>query len=346
MFRFAHPQYLFLLTLLPVLVAGYVIICRRKKRQLRQLGEPWLIEQLMPNKSTVRPAIKFTLELLAFASIVFALARPQFGTSPQTVKRQGIELMIAVDVSNSMLAEDKTSISRLDRAKQLLSKIIDDSADDRVGLIVFAGDAYIQLPITCDYVSAKMYLNNISTNAVPRQGTSIGAAINMAVNAFGEPNDKSRAIIVITDGEDHNDDAESAAKAAHEQGIEIFVVGIGKTEGSPIPISGSSDFKRDRSGNVVITKLNEQMCREIAQAGGGVYVHADNSNSALRALRAEINKLAKSEIESKVYTAYNEQYQSFVILALIFIAIDYLLLGRKNKRLSRINLFESKDNRQ
>ena len=342
MFRFANPQYLLLLAIIPLLIAAYIIVCRRKKMLLKTFGDMAMLQQLMPNKSTVRPAIKFTLQILAFAAVIFALARPQFGTAPQTIKRQGIEMMIAVDVSNSMMAEDKTSIARLDRAKQLLSKIIDNNADDRVGLIVFAGDAYIQLPITCDYISAKMYLNNINTNAVPRQGTNIEAAINMAINAFGEPNDKSRAIIIITDGEDHDGNAEQAAKAAKEAGIELFIVGIGKTDGSPIPIPGSRDFKRDNQGNVVITKLNEQMCQQVAQAADGIYVHADNTNSALRTINAEIDKLAKSEIETKVYAAYNEQYQSFVALAIILLLIDYIILGRKNKRLSKINLFERK----
>ncbi len=343
MFRFANPQYLLLLAIIPLLIAAYIIVCRRKKMLLKTFGDMAMLQQLMPNKSTVRPAIKFTLQILAFAAVIFALARPQFGTAPQTIKRQGIEMMIAVDVSNSMMAEDKTSIARLDRAKQLLSKIIDNNADDRVGLIVFAGDAYIQLPITCDYISAKMYLNNINTNAVPRQGTNIEAAINMAVNAFGEPNDKSRAIIIITDGEDHDGNAEQAAKAAKEAGIELFIVGIGKTDGSPIPIPGSRDFKRDNQGNVVITKLNEQMCQQVAQAADGIYVHADNTNSALRTINSEIDKLAKSEIETKVYAAYNEQYQSFVALAIILLLIDYIILGRKNKRLSKINLFERKN---
>ncbi len=342
MFRFAYPQYLLLLLLIPILVILYVVITRYKRRQLEAFGARELIQPLMPNKSSWRPWLKFILELLAFICIVIAVARPQAGSKSQTVKRQGIELMIAMDVSNSMMAEDKTSISRLDRAKQLLSKIIDKSQNDRLGLIVFAGDAYIQLPITCDYVSAKMYLNNITTNAVPRQGTSIGAAIDMANMAFGEPNEKSRAIVLITDGENHTDDALGAAKRAHEKGISIFVVGIGKPEGSPIPILGSNDFKRDREGNVVITKLNEDMCRQIAQAGGGMYVHADNTNTALRALTNELDKLAKSEIESKVYTAYNEQYQSFVVMAILFLLIDFIILSRQNKKLKNLNIFEKK----
>lgn len=342
MFRFAHPQYLFLLTLLPVFVIGFIYIVRRKRRQLKEFGSPDLLEPLMPNYSKWRPWLKFTLQLLAFTCIVFALARPQAGTQPQTVKRKGIELMTAIDVSNSMMADDKTSICRLDRAKQLLTKIIDNSQDDRLGLIVFAGDAYIQLPITCDYVSAKMYLNNITTKAVPRQGTCIGAAIDMAVKAFGEPNDKSRAIILITDGENHTDDALAAARNAREKGISIFVVGIGKPEGSPIPIEGSHDFRRDKDGNVIITKLNETMCQQIAQAGGGIYVHADNTNTALRALNNEIGKLAKSEIESKIYSTYNEQYQSFALMAIIFLLLDFVIFGRKNKKLSKIKLFESK----
>ncbi len=240
-----------------------------------------------------------------------------------------------------MLADDVTP-NRLDRAKQILSKLVDQMVDDKLGLVVFAGDAFTQLPITCDYVSAKMFLQNITPDLIPAQGTAIGTAINTCVRSFGaEESEASRAIILITDGENHEDDAKAAAQAAKEKGINVFVVGIGKPEGSPIP-DGRGSFKKDKSGQVVVSRLNEEMCKEIASAGNGIYVRADNSNTASRALQKELNKLATAEIETKVFTDYNEQYQSFVLIALLLLAIEFFIFGRKNKTISKLNLFGDK----
>jgi Ca-activated chloride channel family protein len=249
--------------------------------------------------------------------------------------------MIALDISNSMLAEDVTP-NRLDRAKQILSKLVDQMVDDKLGLVVFAGDAFTQLPITCDYVSAKMFLQNITPDLIPAQGTAIGTAINTCVRSFGaEESEASRPIILITDGENHEDDAKAAAQAAKEKGINVFVVGIGKPEGSPIP-DGRGSFKKDKTGQVVVSRLNEEMCKEIASAGNGIYVRADNSNTASRALQKELNKLATAEIETKVFTDSNEQYQSFVLIALLLLAIEFFIFGRKNKTISKLNLFGDK----
>ena len=342
MFRFAHIEMLWLLVLIPVFVAAFIAIVRRKQRQLRQFGDPELLNELMPNVSRTRPAIKFGLLLLALALLIVAAARPQYGQKEKTVKRQGIEVMFALDISNSMLAED-VAPNRLDRAKQVLSKLIDQMVDDKVGLIVFAGEAYTQLPITCDYVSAKMFLNTITPSLIRVQGTAIGDAIMTSIRSFGsEDSDASRAIILITDGENHEDDAVAAAKAANEQGIKIFVVGIGKPDGSPIPIPGTNNFRKDRAGNVVVSKLNEQMCRDIAAAGQGLYVRCDNTNTATRALQKELNTLATSEFETKVYADYNEQYQGFVLLAFLILVIDFFIFNRKNKALSRLDIFREK----
>ena len=333
---------LWLLLLLPVFVAAYIAIIRRKQRQLKQFGDPELLAELMPNVSHIRPVMKFGLVMLALALLIIAAARPQYGQKEKTVKRQGIEVMFALDISNSMLAED-VAPNRLDRAKQMLSKLIDQMVDDKVGLIVFAGEAYTQLPITCDYVSAKMFLNTITPDLIRTQGTAIGDAIMTSMASFGgEESDASRAIILITDGENHEDDALAAAKAANEKGIKIFVVGIGKPDGSPIPIPGTNNFRKDRSGNVVVSKLNEQMCRDIAAAGQGLYVRCDNTNTATRALQKELNTLATSEIETKVYADYNEQYQGFVLLALLILIIDFFIFNRKNKALSRLDIFGEK----
>ncbi len=339
MFRFAHIEFLWLLLLVPVIVAAYVYITRRKRKQLQAFGDADLLQELMPNASRVRPNVRFTLELSAMILLIIALAQPQYGTKEETIKREGIEVMMALDISNSMLAED-VAPNRLERAKQLLSKLVDQMSDDKVGLVVFAGEAFVQLPITADYVSAKMFLQNIQPDLIKTQGTALGAAINTAVRSFGtNESEASRLIILITDGENHEDDALAAAKAAKEKGIEILVVGIGKPEGSPIPIPGTNNFRKDRQGNVVVSKLNEDMCKEIAGAGNGIYVRCDNTNTAMRAIENEVEKLATAEIETKVFTDYNEQYQSFVFLALLLLTIDFFIFTRKNKRLSRIRLF-------
>ncbi|MBR1929818.1 MAG: VWA domain-containing protein [Paludibacteraceae bacterium] len=340
MFRFANIEYLWLLILIPVLVVLFILYDRHKRRQLAQFGDAELVALLMPNASRTRPIVKFSLLLLAYTLLVFALARPQYGTKEQTIKRQGIEVMFALDISNSMLAED-VAPNRLERAKQMLSKLIDKMQDDKVGLIVFAGQAFVQLPITADYVSAKMFLQSISPDLIKTQGTAIGDAINTSVRAFGDNQSQaSRVIILITDGENHEDDAKTAAQEAKQKGIEVIVVGIGKPKGSPIPIAGTNNFMKDRSGNVVVSRLNEEMCKDIASAAGGIYVRCDNTNTAMRAVQKEVDTLAKSDIEAKVFTDYNEQYQSFVLLALLVLIFDFFIFSRKNKKLSRINLFE------
>ncbi len=339
MFRFAHIEFLWLLLLVPVIVAAYVYITRRKRKQLQAFGDAELLQELMPNASRVRPNVRLGLELSAMILLIIALAQPQYGTKEETIKREGIEVMMALDISNSMLAED-VAPNRLERAKQLLSKLVDQMSDDKVGLVVFAGEAFVQLPITADYVSAKMFLQNIQPDLIKTQGTALGAAINTAVRSFGtNESEASRLVILITDGENHEDDALAAAKAAKEKGIEILVVGIGKPEGSPIPIPGTNNFRKDRQGNVVVSKLNEEMCKEIAGAGNGIYVRCDNTNTAMRAIENEVEKLATADIETKVFTDYNEQYQSFVFLALLLLTIDFFIFTRKNKRLSRIRLF-------
>lgn len=339
MFRFANIETLWLLLLIPVFAAAYIMHTRRKRRQLREFGSPELVEALMPDASHVRPAVKFSLLLAALTLLIIAAARPQYGQKSETVKRQGIEVMIALDVSNSMMAED-VAPNRLDRAKQLISKMIDKMTDDKVGLVVFAGEAYVQLPITCDYVSAKMFLSTISPDLIKTQGTAIGSAIRTSVRAFGsEQSEASRAIILITDGENHEDDALAAAKEAKEKGIQVFVAGIGKPEGSPIPVPGTGTFRKDRSGQVVVTRLNEQMCKEVAQAGNGIYVRCDNTNTAIRALQNELDKLATTEIETQVYTNYQEQYQSFALMALLLIVIEFFLMSRQNRAVNRWNLF-------
>ena len=342
MFRFADIEMLWWLITIPVFVIAYIIITKRKQRQLLDFGDPELMTQLMPDASKSRPIVKFTLLMVALTLLIIATARPQYGQQEKTVKRQGIEVMVALDISNSMLAED-VAPNRLDRAKQMLSKMIDNMVDDKVGLVVFAGEAFTQLPITCDYVSAKMFLNTISPKLIPTQGTAIGAALQTAIRSFGsQESEAGRAIILITDGENHEDDATAAAKQAQELGIQVFVIGIGKPEGSPIPVPGTNDYIKDRSGQVVVSRLNEEMCQEIAQAGKGAYVRCDNTNTAMRALQQELDRIATTDLETTVYADYNEQYQSFVLLALLILVIDFFILMRKNHRLNRMDLFKER----
>ena len=343
MFRFANIEMLWWLITIPVFVIAYIIYTKHKRRQLLEFGDQELIAQLMPDASKSRPIWKFSLLIVALALLIIAGARPQYGQKETTVKRQGIEVMIALDISNSMLAED-VAPNRLDRAKQMLSKMIDNMVDDKVGLVVFAGEAFTQLPITCDYVSAKMFLNTITPNLIPTQGTAIGAALQTAITSFGATESEAgRAIILITDGENHEDDAIAAAQKAQELGIQVFVVGIGKPEGSPIPKPGTNDYFKDRSGQVVVSRLNEEMCQQIAEAGNGIYVRCDNTNTAMRALQQGMEHIATAELESTVYADYNEQYQSFVLIALLLIAIEFFILSRKNHKLARMDLFGEKN---
>ena len=338
--HFAHIHILWLLVLIPILSIGFALITRRKRRQIEAFGDPELVSQLMPERSTVRPIVKFAILMVTLGLLIVAAARPQYGKKEQVIKRQGIEVMVALDISNSMLAED-VAPSRLDRAKQMLSKMIDKMTNDKIGLVVFAGQAFIQLPITCDYVSAKMFLNNISPDLIKTQGTAIGDAINTSIHAFGaEQSEASRAIILITDGENHEDDAIAVAKAAKEAGIHLYVIGIGKPEGAPIPIPGTNNYRKDRQGQVVVTKLNEDMCKQVAQAGNGAYIHCDNTNTAMRALEKEIERLATAEMETTVYTDLNEQYQSFVLIALLLLVIEFFIFNRKNQLFDYEKLFQ------
>ena len=338
MFRFAHPIYLYLLAVLPVMIGGYVYTLLNRRRAVRRFGDPKLVAELMPEVSHKREHLKFWLFFAAVAVMIFVIAGPQFGSKLETVKKRGVEIMICLDVSNSMMAED-IQPNRLEKAKQMLSRMTESFTNDKVGLIVFAGDAFTQLPITSDYISAKMFLSSISPSMVSTQGTAIGAAINLALRSF-TPNDQAgKTIFLITDGENHEGDAVKAAKAAADRGISVNIVGIGQPEGAPIPIGGSSNYMKDNDGNVVITQLNEQMCQEIAAAGKGIYVRADNTNSALRTLQKEIDKMEKAEQESQVYSEYDEQFQSLAWIVLLLLIAEYVIMDRKNRIFRRVKLF-------
>ena len=342
MFRFEEPTCVYLLLLLPFLAAFYLYSNYRRRKAIRKFGDPVLMAQLMPDVSKYRPDVKFWLVFAAIGLFAVLLARPQFGSKLETVKRQGVEVMIALDISNSMLAQD-VQPSRLEKAKRLVAQLVDKMENDKVGMIVFAGDAFTQLPITSDYISAKMFLESINPSLISKQGTAIGAAINLATRSFTPQEGVGRAVIVITDGENHEGGAVEAAKAAAEKGIQVSVLGVGMPDGAPIPVEGTNDFRRDRDGNVVVTRLNEQMCQEIAQAGDGIYVRVDNSNAAQKAIAQEINKMAKADVETQVYTEFNEQFQAVAWIILLLLLAEMLILERKNPLFRNIHLFKKEE---
>lgn len=338
MFRFEHPEYLYLLFILPALLLLFLFFMNRKKAALKRFGQMPLIKSLMPDVALKKLHLKFWLLLACVGLFILIIAGPQFGSKLETVKKQGIEVMVCLDVSNSMLSTDVTP-TRLDKSKQILSRLVDDLQNDKIGLIVFAGDAFIQLPITSDYVSAKMFLSSINPSMVPAQGTAIGSAITLAARSFSPNEASEKAIILITDGEDHEANAMDAVKAAVEKGITINVLGVGSTQGAPIPLPDSNGFFKDKDGNMVISKLNEKMCQDIAIAGNGMYARTDNTNSALRALQKELDKMTKSEVESKVYSSYDEKYLIPAWALLILLVLEFFILERKNRILSKIKLF-------
>ena len=340
MFRFEDITYLYLLAVIPVLALLRFMMTRTQKKRLKKFGDPQLVRQLMPDVSRWRPAVKFWLLQAALALIIVMLARPQFGTRISHEKRQGIETLIAMDISNSMLAEDVTP-SRLDRCKMMVENLVDNFTDDKIGLIVFAGDAFIQLPITSDYVSAKMFLADIQPSMIRTQGTDIALAIRKAQNSFTQEENIGKAIIVITDGEDHEGGAVEAAKEARKKGMRVYVLGVGSDGGSPIP-DGNGGYMKDRSGNTVMTRLNQDMCRQIAQAGGGAYIHVDNNSDAQRQLDNELAKLAKKETESTVFSEYDEQFQAVGILVLLLLIAELCILECKNPLLRNVRFFKGK----
>jgi Ca-activated chloride channel family protein len=344
MLRFGNSEFLWGLLIIPILTLFYIWSRIARKKALRRFGNEEILKFLMPFASKSRPMFKFFTLMLALAFVIVGTARPQYGSKLKKVKREGIELVIALDVSNSMMAED-IQPNRLERAKMAISRLVDKLKDDKIGLIVFAGDAYTQLPITTDYNSAKLFLNAVNTQIVPKQGTAIGAAIGLAIRSFTPDSKANKAIIVITDGENHEDDAVEAAKNAVENGMVVHTIGMGLPQGSPIPVlrNGAKEYLKDNSGNVVITKLDETKLEQIAAAGDGVYVRANNAQVGLNTLFDEINKLDKTELESLVYSDYEDQFQYFFAIAMILILLEFFILERKNKYLKNIKLFSVKD---
>ncbi len=341
MFEFGYIQYLHLLWIIPLLIAGFWLSRAHVKKQLGRFAGSEMLKRLAPMRSPARVWWKFILMMLALAMIVFAIARPRFGTRMKEVQREGKELVVALDVSRSMLASD-IQPNRLERAKRAILKLLDRLDNDRISLIVFAGEAYTQLPLTTDYPAAKMFISSVETEMIPQQGTAIGAAIGHGINSFSPGEKKNKALIIITDGENHQGNAVEKAKEAAEKDIKVYTIGMGLPEGGPIPIrGGSNDFHRDQNGNVVITKLNEGMLQQIAAAGEGTYIRANNIRTGLNTLFDEIDQLEKAKMKSKVYAEYDEQFQFAAWLALFFIILEFFIPSRKNKLLTNLKLFNN-----
>ena len=329
MIHFAQGQFLFLLLLIPLFFIIFTVMLKFRRRRIRKFGDEKLVSQLMPSYAKGKAWVRLSLFSVAFFFFVIGISRPQIGAKLKEHETKGAEIMIVLDVSNSMLAEDY-SPNRLERAKLAIARLVDKLRDDRIGLIVFAGNSFVQLPITTDYVSAKMFLNSISTESVPVQGTAIGDAINTAIRSFSAQSEKSRAVIVITDGENHEDDPVAAAKQASEMGVRVFAIGVGSPEGKPIPMDG--ELLKDKDGNIVVTRLDESVLQEVARAGNGVYVRAGNSEFGLNPIIDDIRKMEDEKYNSIVFEEYDEQFMYFFAIALFFFVVEMLVGDRKSKK--------------
>ena len=343
MLRYEHIEYLNFLFGVPILVISLLLYNRWRKKSLTLFGDSKLIKELTHSFSKRRSQIKNILTILIFIFLIIGIANPQVGTKMEEVKREGVDLMIAIDLSNSMMAED-IKPNRLERAKLAISRLIDKLEGDRIGLIVFAGEAYVQLPITTDYSAVKLFLSTVNTNIIPKQGTEIAKAIDLSIQSFDMENAQNKAIIIITDGESHDDKAIESAKQANELGIFVHTLGMGLSKGGPIPIynkyGNRTDYRKDRDGNTIVSKLNEQLLQQIANTGKGTYVRANNSKAGLSTLFAEINKMEKKEISTMMFTKYKDRFQLFIGFALLLLLADLFMLNRKNKWSNRINFYK------
>ncbi len=330
MLQFAQAEYLLLILIIPFLFLFYGLSLRIKNRRLERFGEMPIIKRLMPSVSRGRGWAKVTLLSVAVFFFAIGLSRPQLGARVKEQQSRGVEIMVALDVSNSMLAQDY-SPNRLERAKLAISRLVDRMKDDRIGLIVFAGQSFVQLPITTDYVSAKVFLNSINTSSVPVQGTAIGDAIRLGIKSFSLESENSRAIVVITDGENHEDDPVQAAADAYGLGVRVFTIGVGSAEGKPIPME-NGELLKDKDGNIVVTKLNENMLAEIAEAGGGEYVKAGSRDFGLDTIVDELKNMDQKDFKSVVFVDFDEQYMYFFGIALFFLVLEMLIGDKKTGR--------------
>ncbi len=344
-FRFENILFLYGLLIIPVLLFAIIFILRWRNRTLLKIAELPLLPVIIPHISRTKIIWRYILFCISIALLIIAIANPQFGTKLEEVKRKGIEIMIVLDVSNSMRAQDLAP-NRLENAKQSIGRLINNLNDDKIGIVVFAGQSYVQLPITTDYSSAKLFLDNISTDMIATQGTAIGSAIDLARESFDAKSETQKAIIVITDGENHEDDAIQAAKTAAENGINVFTIGVGSEAGVPLPIiinGAVSSYRKDNEGNTIISKLNATLLKDVAAAGKGIYVQAGKSQSALNVVMNELNKMDKKEYASKKYTDYEGRFQFFIAACIVLLIVESTLSERKSKLLKKLNLFNEKE---
>jgi Ca-activated chloride channel family protein len=341
--RFEHPEYLWLLTTILLLTLVYFWARSKRKKQIAAIGDAHLVKQLMPDKSNSKNGIKFMLLLFALAFLIVGLANPQVGSKQETVTRKGVDIIIALDLSESMLANDIQPY-RLEKAKMYISKLLNKFQNDRVAFIVFAGNAYLQMPLTVDYSAFDLYLKNVNTKMLPTQGTAIGEAINLAEQAFDAGENKHKALIIISDGENHDENALQLAKDAHKNGTIIFTVGVGTPKGVPIPILNEQGQeigrKKDSDGSIVLSKLNEKMLQEIALAGGGNYYRLAGINEEIKNIMSEISTMETKEIQEQVYTDYEDQFQFFLFFAMILIVIELFISTKKSRFWSKFKMLD------
>jgi Ca-activated chloride channel homolog len=347
MFRFAHPEYLYALLLIPLLILVFTFMQAWKKRARRKFAEQQLMQQLTRDRSRSKPLLKHILSVTGLTLIIIACANPQIGTRLEEIKREGVDIIIAVDVSNSMKAEDIRP-NRLERARQVISRLVDKLENDRIGIIVFAGQAYVQLPITTDYAAAKLFLSSIDTDIIPTQGTCIGCAIDLAQESFVGNDNKHKALVIITDGENHEEDAVEAAKKANQSGIIIHTIGMGTSHGAPIPVYRNGmqvDFLKDHDGNTILTKLETLTLERVAAEGKGQFIQASNTDDGLNAILASISKMQKKSFGSKQFSGFEDRFQYFLAAGLFLMLIEFSITNKKSSFIRKLNLFNEETNR-
>jgi Ca-activated chloride channel family protein len=347
MIQLEEKIYFYLLFILPVLVVLFVVLQFWKKRTQKKFGDLDLLKRVTPDKSIFKSSFKLLLFLVGLSLLIVGLVNPKIGTKLETVKREGVDIVFALDVSKSMLAED-IAPNRLEKGKRLVSEIINQLGSDRIGIIAYAAQAYPQLPITTDYGAAKMFLQSMNTDMLSSQGTAINQAIDLASTYYDDDQQTNRVLFIISDGEDHGEGStENEVEKAVDEGIKIFTIGVGKTKGAPIPIKRNGvveSLKKDMNGDVVITKLNEEILQEIADQGNGVYINGENTTEAVEAIKEILNQMDKKEFEDKQFAEYKDQFQWFVAAGFLLFFLDMFVLDRKTKWLRKLNLFNEKKN--
>ena len=341
MYQLEEKIWFWVLAIIPVIILLFLLLQFWKYKAQNKFANKQILKRLSPNQSIFKSILKLIILSLAFACLAIALVNPKIGTKLETVKREGVDIVFAIDVSKSMLAED-IAPNRLEKSKQLVTQIINNLASDRVGIIAYAGKAFPQLPITTDYASAKMFLNNMNTDMLSSQGTAINEAIKLATTYFDDEEQTNRVLIIISDGEDHSEEAEAVAEAADKEGIRIFTIGVGDLKGGPIPEKRNGivlNYKKDNQGETVITKLNEETLKNIAQAAKGVYINGKNTNDVVENIREILNKMDKTEFEAKQFADFKDQFQWFLGFGIFFLLLDVFLLERKTAWLKKLNLF-------